>query len=182
MCTPAGCGESSHLFQGAIFAWLVNPVVRVKNTRVPLANFHSRLRRAENGHFKMDLKNSWIFPVVQSIHLGGIALLVGSIVIVNLRSLGYVLSRYGESEVSRRFRGWSLAGFAVIFLTGPILFLADVTRYVHNPAFLVKMAVLGAALFFHSIFQSRAKAAAIISILLWAGVLLAGRAIADFDI
>jgi hypothetical protein len=30
MRTPAGCGESSHPFQGAIFAWFVNPVVRVK--------------------------------------------------------------------------------------------------------------------------------------------------------
>jgi hypothetical protein len=33
MRTPPGCGESSHPFQGAIYVWLVNPVVRVKNTR-----------------------------------------------------------------------------------------------------------------------------------------------------
>jgi len=53
------------------------------------------------------LKNSWLFPVIQSVHLVGIALLVGTVVLVDLRLLGYVLGRYTVSEVSRRFERWT---------------------------------------------------------------------------
>jgi hypothetical protein len=134
----------------------------------------------------MPLKNSWIFPVVQSIHLCGIALLVGSIVIVDLRRLGYVLRHETISEVARRFDFWTRTGFVIIFATGPILFGADLPRYIHNPAFLFKMSFLVLALIFHFTVQTRThkdgKLVGLISILLWSCVVLGGRAIADFDI
>ena len=127
------------------------------------------------------IKNSWIFPFIQSIHLCGIAMLVGSIVILDLRLLEYALRRHSVSEVAERFARWTQIGFTIILTTGPILFISDVDRYVHNPAFLFKMVILVLALMHHWIAR-RSKLAAVISIVLWTCVVLGGRAIADFDI
>jgi len=116
------------------------------------------------------------------VHLIGIALLVGSIAITN------VLPDYGIAEVNRRFAPWRRIGFAIMLITGPLLFAADVPRYTSNWAFRLKMAVLAAALGFHFtmqnrlVMQGRRKLAAFISITLWTCVVLGGRAIADFDV
>ena len=134
----------------------------------------------------MGLKNSWLFPAIQSIHLAGIALLVGTIVLVDLRVLGYALGRYSVSEISRRLARWTRAGLGIMLTTGPVLFASDVTRYSRNPAFLIKMAVLLGALTFHFTthrqLERRGRLSAYISIALWTCVVLGGRAIADFDI
>ncbi len=125
---------------------------------------------------------SWIFPVVQSIHLVGIALFVGTIIIGDLRILGYALRRYAVADISDRFAPWTRAGLAIMLTTGPVLFASDITRYSSNPAFLVKMAILAVALVFRFTVQRRERWVAIISIALWTCVVLAGRAIADFDV
>ena len=80
------------------------------------------------------LKDSWIFPIVESVHLAGIALMVGTIVLTDLRTLGYPGKRVSGS--------WTAAGCAIMVFTGPILFISDIPRYLSNPAFLTKMAVL----------------------------------------
>jgi uncharacterized membrane protein len=132
------------------------------------------------------LKDSWIFPFVQSIHLIGIALLVGSIVMVDLRLLGYTLRSRSVSNIAQRFHPWTRTGLAIMLATGPILFFSDITRYAHNPAFVLKMAALALALLFqftvHAHAERHTKIIAIISIALWTCVVLGGRAIADFDI
>lgn len=72
--------------------------------------------------------------------------------------------------------------------TGPVLFFSDVPRYLANPAFRVKMAVLAAALISHFTIHRKAvragsgRLAAILSMALWTCVVLGGRAIADFDL
>jgi uncharacterized protein DUF6644 len=129
----------------------------------------------------MPLKNSWLFPVIQSVHLMGIALLVGTIVLIDLHLLGLALRRYPVAEIKLRFSRWKRAGFAIMMITGPILFASDVSRYIHNPAFLVKMAFLVAALLLQFV-EKRGKVGAAVSIALWSCVVLGGRAIADFDL
>jgi len=130
----------------------------------------------------LPLKNSLLFPVIQSIHLAGLAILVGTIVLVDLRLLGYGLRRFTVSDVSTEFSPWTRLGFAVMFTTGPILFIADAERYIHNPAFRFKIAALAVAATVHFAMVRRTKLAAVISITLWTIVVLAARAIADFDI
>jgi uncharacterized protein DUF6644 len=136
----------------------------------------------------MPLKNSWLFPVIQSIHLTGIALLVGTIVVLDLRLLGFVLHRYDVAAVADRFARWTRLGFVVMLTTGPILFASDVDRYVRNLAFVFKMLFLLLAVGLHFARRKwmtsprQARLAAITSIGLWTCVVLAGRAIADFDI
>jgi hypothetical protein len=125
------------------------------------------------------LKNSWVFPAIQSIHIVGIALLVGTIVIVDLHRLGY-----GPRHRANEFNRWTRIGAAIMFVTGPILFAADVTRYLSNAAFRLKMVFLLLAVVFHFAGRDRVppKLAALISMALWTCVVLGGRAIADFDI
>jgi|SRR5579871_238637 len=121
------------------------------------------------------LKNSWLFPAIQSIHIAGIALLVGTITLEDLRVWGFRL------ELPEGLGRWTRPGLVILLLTGALLFLADVTRYVRNPAFWVKMFFLLLAL--ASQFRPRkTRLAAAMSLALWTAVVLGGRAIADFDV
>jgi len=110
------------------------------------------------------------------------ALLVGGIVLIDLRSLGFGLRNQSAAELTRRFKPWTHAGLAIVLLTGPILFSADVPRYLHNPAFLVKVVFLLLALASHfTVHRSGSRFSAVLSLLLWSCVIIGGRAIADFD-
>src|SRR5215467_14332479 len=103
----------------------------------------------------MPLKNSLLFPAIQSIHLAGIALLVGSIVIIDLQALGCILRDRRIADVARLFRTWRLLGLAIMLTTGPILFASDISRYSSNSAFRFKMAALGLALLTHFVTFNR---------------------------
>jgi hypothetical protein len=114
----------------------------------------------------------------------GLALLVGSIAFLDW----CLLIRRSVAEASRALKPWMHAGLAVMFLTGPAMYFADSARYRSNAAFQVKMILLLVALAFHFTIHRRAlergqgRPAALISLALWTSVVLAARAIADFDI
>src|SRR5262245_24575997 len=105
----------------------------------------------------ISLKNSLLFPVIQSVHLVGIALLVGSTVLIDLRLLDYALRSHDVAEIRRRFAPWMRAGLAIMLATGPVLFASDAMRYLNNPAFIFKMAVLLLALVFHFTIHRRTE-------------------------
>lgn len=129
----------------------------------------------------LPLKNSWAFPVIEAVHLCGVAVLVGATVFVGLRRLGLSVARQPANELERLFKPWSHSGLAILFITGPVMLFADWSRYRHNPAVGMKMALLAPALI--SLFAPRRnKLALIVSLSLWTAVVLAARAIADFDI
>lgn len=84
---------------------------------------------------------------------------------------------------------WTRAGLLVMLITGPIMFFSDTARYLANSAFRFKMACLLLALLSHFVVRRRAlrasataaRLAALLSLILWTGVVLGGRFIADFD-
>src|SRR5262249_54734077 len=129
------------------------------------------------------IKDSWLFPFVQSIHIVGLTLVVGTISIVDLHLLGFGIRR---DSISDDLAPWTSAGLLTVGVTGPLLFWSDWNRYVNNPAFLLKMGLLAIALLTHfTIYRrvtKRRRIAALLSLVLWSCVVLAGRAIADFDI
>jgi hypothetical protein len=128
------------------------------------------------------MKESWLFPAVQSIHLAGIAALAGTIVLSDLRTLG-LLGTPRSGSPSDGLAWWRAAGLIIMAVTGPLLFLSDVSRYVNNPAFLVKMAILFIAILAYPILHRRpTRLRALLSIAVWSAVVVAGRAIADFDV
>lgn len=140
------------------------------------------------------IKESWLFPVIQSVHIIGLTLLVGTISLVDLRLLGLGMRRHAVSDLAAALASWTSVGLLTVLVTGPLLFGSDIARYRSNPAFLLKMALLALALASHFTLHrsvvrvdvvsapARQKVTAMISLILWSGVVLAGRAIADFDI
>ena len=124
----------------------------------------------------MTFENSWLFPVIESIHVTGLAALVGTIVLGDLHTLGAI------PKVGPLTR-WTHAGLAVMLATGAAMFFSDTSRYLHNPAFHVKFAILLVALAAHFTLRRRGtRFTAILSLILWSSVVVAARAIADFGV
>ena len=124
----------------------------------------------------MALENSWLFPVIESIHVIGLAAFVGTVVLEDLRTLNFAIPE------TRSLKALTRAGLAAMLLTGIAMFFSDAARYLHNPAFQVKAALLVVALTAHfTLRRSGTRFAAILSLVLWTSVVLAARAIADFD-
>src|SRR5437763_12798069 len=130
----------------------------------------------------------WVFPTVQSLHFMGFALSIGTIAIVDLRLLGLGMRRQSAAELAADLRRWTLAGFAVMAITGPLMFSADAVNYHNNPSFQFKMICLMTALLFHFTIHRKvttspapplaAKLVGCLSLLLWTGVVAGGRMIA----
>jgi putative copper export protein len=140
------------------------------------------------------LENSWLFPMIEAVHVAALAALVGTVTLVDLRLLGVGLRRQPASQIARRLAPVTWTGLGVVAVTGAAMYLAGIQRYDSNPAFLFKMAVLVVALVFHFTVHRKAtspkipmrplsgRMVALLSLALWACVVLAGKAIADFDV
>jgi hypothetical protein len=130
----------------------------------------------------------WAFPVVESLHFIGFAFLIGTIAIVDLRLLGLAMRRQPASQLDAELAPWTLAGLAMMLITGPLMFSADAVRYYVNPSFRIKMACLVTAIVFNfTLHRMAARSekpgfagmlAACVSLVLWTSVLGAGRMIA----
>lgn len=129
----------------------------------------------------------WVFPVVEAVHICGFTLLVGSIVILDLRLLGISLRSQPVSRLAKELSPWIWAGIVLQLTTGPYLFSGDPHEYVQIAAFRNKMLFLLLALIFHFTVIRRAttpsadsaplgwrRPAAFVSLGLWFCVLLAG--------
>lgn len=127
----------------------------------------------------------WLFPAVETVHLLGMALLVGTTTAFDLRLLGWALREYDATEVRRRLLPWAWVGLAVQIATGMMLFASEAVKLYGNLAFRLKMVLLVLAgvnaLLFHwtgtGLARSGAgrKVAACVSLLLWLGIVTAGR-------
>jgi hypothetical protein len=129
----------------------------------------------------------WVFPIIETLHVLGFTLLVGMVVVLDLRLLGWRLRKYPVSHIAKSLSPWIWTGIIVQLTTGPYLFSGDPFEYVQVTAFRVKMALLLVALIFHftAIRAATAPArdaqplgwrrpAALVSMALWFGVLLGG--------
>lgn len=133
----------------------------------------------------------WAFPVIESIHILGMALLAGAIAAVDLRVLGMGLRSRTVPELARELQPLTLAGLGVMLVTGPLLFSTDPIRYSTNPAFVFKMRALLAAVAVHIALLCGAarsrkpimrwgKPMACLSLALWVAAICAARWIATY--
>jgi len=135
------------------------------------------------------------YPILGGLHLLSIALFGGMLLVTDLRLLGWALKSRKVSDIWYMAVPWKRLGFLVIVVTGLLLAWAEPIRLYESPSFWVKMilfALVGvhAVVFRRSVYEHpekldaaitpRAKLAAAISLVLWAGIILAGRMIA-FD-
>src|SRR5712691_3916072 len=131
--------------------------------------------------------SEWLFPAVESVHITGLAILIGTIAIVDFRLLGLALRDRPAPQLARDLRFWTWAGIGIMLTTGPLMLSAEPERGYGNPAFTFKMTCLLLALVTHFTIHRRAtrsdsggRVAACLSLLLWTGVVFGGRAIAFF--
>lgn len=134
----------------------------------------------------------WLFPAIETMHLLGMATVLASIAVFDLRLMGLAMRGERLSAVARRVHPWTWAGLAVQVVTGGLLFSSEAVHMYSNPAFRVKMLLIVLAgvhaLAFHftayrnvanridnTVSSPGAKTAGVISLLLWIGVVAAGR-------
>jgi hypothetical protein len=137
----------------------------------------------------------WLFPMLETAHLFGIVSLVGATSALDLRLIGLTMKGEPVSRIARRLLPWAWAGLTIQVVTGFCLFASEATRCFDNKAFRIKMVMLVLAglnaLLFHQTVYRRvttwdeapatplgAKFAGCCSILLWFGIVAAGRWIA----
>jgi hypothetical protein len=130
----------------------------------------------------------WALPVVESLHFIGFAFSIGTIAIVDLRLLGLAMRGQSAAELAADLNRWTWAGFALMLITGPLMFSADAVRYHDNPSFQFKMVCLLVAFLFHFTIHRKvtraeisplaAKLAGGLSLVLWTAVVAGGRMIA----
>jgi|HubBroStandDraft_5_1064220.scaffolds.fasta_scaffold552627_1 hypothetical protein len=131
-----------------------------------------------------------IFPVVEVFHLFGLTVLLGTITITDLRMLGYGMRRQSIATVAGQLAPYTVWAAVLTIVTGLLLFLSEAMKCYSNEAFPYKMALLLGGIIVYYFFQRRItrpdshvspgtlKIIAILSLLLWYGVAIAGRAIA----
>ena len=137
----------------------------------------------------------WVFPILEGSHLLGIALSVGVLCWFDLRLLGLVLSDEPVGKVWSQMMPVALTGFVLMFVTGFFLFWAEARIAFHSVHFWIKIALLVIvginALVFeatsHDRMQDwqdaaavpfRARMAGVISLVLWAVIIITGRTMA----
>jgi hypothetical protein len=152
-----------------------------------LAHALVQLARSEAIPINPIARWEWVFPVVETLHVLGFTLLVGTVVILDLRLLGWCLQSQPVSRIATDLSPWIWTGIIVQLITGPYLFSGDPFEYLQVTAFRVKMSLLLVALAFHftAIRAATAPArdaqplgwrriAAVVSVGLWVSVLLGG--------
>ena len=136
----------------------------------------------------------YTFPVLESIHVVGLALVFGTIAILDLRLLGVASTDRPVSRLMADLLKWTWAAFAVTALTGGLMFSTNALVYFHNTFFRAKMILLVLAGLNMLVFELTArrtmaqwdasattprvaKIVATLSLVIWVGVIAAGRVI-----
>ena len=136
----------------------------------------------------------WLYPIVEIVHISGFAMLVGSVVMFDLRVLG-VAKQIPLRALSRFLLPWSWAALLLVIPSGMMMFSAHAADFLGNPAFKLKMALLVAALMNTAYFHTgpyqgvatwdrdaaapmSARLSAALSIVIWFSVISCGRLLA----
>ena len=138
----------------------------------------------------------WLYPIVEILHILGFVLVVGGAFFFDLRLLGRGRT-LPVSGLAKHLLTWSRLGFAVVVPTGFMMFTAHATEFAVNPAFRLKLILIGLALLnaaafhrwpFRSVIRWDvgprtpvwARLAATVSLASWIGAIACGRLLAYF--
>ena len=133
--------------------------------------------------------SAWLFPAVEAVHLLALAVLGGTILVVDFRLCGFGLRRQSVAEIARDVQPWMVGSLATMIVSGALLFSSEALKCYENGAFWMKMISLLLAILFTFTVRRRATSAgsqptpargrvvAAISVTLWLGVGVGGRAI-----
>lgn len=137
-----------------------------------------------------------LYPAVEIAHILGFVVLVGGAFLFDLRLLGFA-RRLPVSHLAGHLLRWSRASLLVVIPTGFLMFMTSATKLAANPVFQLKLALIAAAGLNAAAFRLwtskslsewdtdarapfAARLSAVVSIVLWTGVISCGRLIAFF--
>jgi hypothetical protein len=132
--------------------------------------------------------SSWLFPVIEAVHLLGLAVIGGAVLVVDLRLFGFELRRQPVAQLARDAQRWLVGSLMVMLATGALLFSSEAIKCYYHPAFWFKMTSLFLAIVFTFTVRRKvaladetqvrplwSKLVALVSIMLWSGVGIGGR-------
>ena len=137
-------------------------------------------------------ESTLLYPVIETAHVLTLCLFLGMIAMLDLRLVGVGLRGVPVSQVASRLLPWALGGFAIMTVSGVLLFYSGPVRASGNIFFQIKMALIALtgvnALIFHWTIERRvadwdsdpvppfgARLAGFCSLLLWSAVVICGR-------
>jgi hypothetical protein len=141
---------------------------------------------------------NWVVPTVQTVHILAIAVVAGSALMIDLRLIGRFATDQPLKRVLSRFLPFVWLPLLILLASGAIMIIGEPSRSLKNPAFQLKMALLIAALIVTGLIQTLhrhdstfgerssgrrgiAASIAVVSMLIWTGIIFAGRWIAYYS-
>jgi len=132
------------------------------------------------------------FPIIETVHIIGLGLSVGTILWVDLRLLGLVTTHYRVSDIVGQLEPWAIPGFMVMFVSGLLLFVSEPMKCYSTLSFRLKAVMLVLTglnvWYFHAkvypgvaewddnpVMLWQAKMVGLVSMVLWFGIIVAGR-------
>ena len=157
---------------------------------MPEHPFLDRVHDTPLGQFMADA--SWVFSVCETLHFFGLCLLMGSLLIVDLRLMDFM--KGVPVRLALRFVPFAIVGLVINLSTGILFIVANPIGYFTNWMFILKLTLVGAAgvnaLYFTFVEQKHilalpegapmpkaTKILALASLVMWTLVLIAGRAL-----
>lgn len=136
----------------------------------------------------------WAFPMVETVHVMALVTVLGTLLVMDLRMLGWASTAVPIRKVSEDTLKWTWMAFVLAAITGTILWVSKAHSYMINPYFLTKMGLMAVAglnmLFFHFVTYktvdqwdtlasppAAVKLSAALSLVLWIVIVFCGRAI-----
>lgn len=128
-------------------------------------------------------ESAWAFPIIESVHVLGLCLF-GMAILMDFRVLGLALTRLPPGEIAEDLMPWMTAGIVVVVVSGILTFLNTPVEYYNSTIFRIKVIMLllvavNAWVLRAGRWQQGRKAvfARSVSLVLWAGIIVAGRMI-----
>jgi len=153
------------------------------------------LKALEDSGLATRIRDSvFLFPMIESTHVIGLALVFGTIAIIDLRLLGIASTQRSFQRMASDILKWTWGAFALTALTGSLMFTTNASVYYHNFFFRTKMLLLvltGINMLFFELTAGRTihgwdqapsapgagKAVAALSLTMWIGIICMGRLI-----
>lgn len=134
--------------------------------------------------------STWAFPIIETIHIMVLAVLLGAILMIDLRLLGFGMKRRSSATLARELSPWIFTSIPLMLITGIMMFMSEAVKMAQSGPFFYKILLLFLALIVHFTLTRTStqpgvqegamlgKVAACLSLFFWFGVAFAGRAIA----
>ena len=139
--------------------------------------------------------NAWTIPAIQSIHIVGIALVMGSVLVIDLRILGWAWTDQTLRQTTNRFGPWLSGSLWLLLVTGLLMVIGEPVRELITFSFWLKMTLVAVGALVAAIFHITLrrheqqweetlvhrpfiKGLAILTFFVWAFIIVLGRLIA----